>query len=153
MNAPVKNRELSSISSTQSLAENGGSSIYLVKGLYKVAKGWQERGEMAAARRIFSFIVSIADRQPCLKCVEVTLSFANLAVMFSLEEAFMDSENHFLRALASCIEVLGDDNPVFAEILRDYAAMLRRMGLNEEAYNIEVRANLIAPISLPQLVF
>lgn len=152
MNAPVINRELCSISSTQSLAQNGSSSLYLVKGLYKVAKGWQEHGEMGAARRIFSFIISIADRQPALKCVEITLALANFAVILSAEESFMDSENHFLRALASCIEVLGDDHPIFAEILRDYASMLRRMGLSEEAWNIEVRANLIAPLSLPQLV-
>ena len=34
------------------------SQCYLVKGLYKIAKGWQERGENAVAFSIYRFIIA-----------------------------------------------------------------------------------------------
>lgn len=116
------------------------ASLYLVKGLYKLAKGWQERGHLRSAKCIYRFILKVQDRCPEIACLEVPLSFNNLALILMLENAVMEAEDMFVRALASCYAILGDEHEIFSALLIDYAQLMRRMGLEEQALALERRA-------------
>lgn len=125
------------------------SAIYLVRGLYKLARGWQDKGDLVAAERIYCFILRIRDRNPALKCPEFVQSLANLASVRASGGSYMEAERLYVQALCSCCEILGEDNQICAEILREYAALLRRLQLTAEARSLERRADRCFKLALP----
>ncbi|MBK8222000.1 MAG: tetratricopeptide repeat protein [Candidatus Obscuribacter sp.] len=138
------------LSSLSLIKDASSSCSYLIRGLYKVARGWQERGELNAARRIYKFILKIKERSQ-INCLEVVMSQANLALIYLKEEAYPEAEEFFKRALSACYELLGEESEVFNTLLNDYAALLRKMGLPEQAHYLEAR-NWSKPGGLPFLL-
>ncbi len=149
MVAPQKR---SSLSRLDALDRDDGENLYVIRGLYKLARGWQDRGHLTAAKAIYQFIVSVPERTPSVNCEEVTKSMGNLANIFLIEDAFIEAEDTFLKAIARCYETLGDEHELFALLLREYAGMLRRLGLTDQAQSLELRANQVAPPCLPLLI-
>lgn len=149
MVAPHKRTSLSRL---DALDRDDGENLYVVRGLYRLALGWQDRGHLPAAKAIYRFIVTLPERCPTIDCDEVTYSMANLANIYLIEEAFIEAEDVFIKALARCYETLGDRHELFASILREYAHLLRRMGVSDQASALESKANQLAPSALPLLV-
>lgn len=127
------------------------NSLYLVRGLYKVARGWHEAGNLAAARKIYGFILDIQDRGHNLRSIEFALSQAAMAQLATLEEQYLEAEHMYIKSLAMCIDCSGETSIDFARILRDYAHLLRRMYMISEAQALEGRADSIAKLELPAL--
>jgi hypothetical protein len=123
-------------------------SVYLIKGLYKVARGWQEKGENSSAQRIYSFIAGLHERSPKIKCAEIAQSTAALAMIAGQEEKFLEAEQLYVQAIALCLDHLGEHHPVSAEILRDYAVLLRRLHLTTEATVVDSRADEVYHLPL-----
>lgn len=120
--------------------EDQRSVVYLIRGLYKMARGWHDRGHVQSAKCIYRFIVGLREKFPDLACLEVTLSLNNLGLILMLENAVVEAEDMFVRALASCYEILGDEHEVFSNLLLDYADLMRLMGLEDQARALEKRA-------------
>lgn len=125
------------------------SAFYLVIGLFKVARGWHDRGDLGAAEQIYSFILRIRDRNPRLKCPEFPQTLANLAAVRIAEGRYMEAEHLYLQSLTSCAETIGEQNEICAEIMRDYAALLRRLKMCHEAGALEKRADSAYHRALP----
>ena len=149
MVAPQKRHSLSRL---DALDRDDGENLYVIRGLYKLALGWQDRGHLNAAKTIYQFIVKVPERTPSVNCEEVTKSMGNLASIFLIQDAFMEAEDTFLKAIARCYETLGDEHELFALLLREYACLLRRMGLSDQAQALEQRADQVAPANLPVLI-
>ncbi|MBS1998223.1 MAG: tetratricopeptide repeat protein [Cyanobacteria bacterium SZAS LIN-2] len=124
-------------------------SVYLIKGLYRVAREWQEKGENSSARRIYSFIAGLHERSPQIKCAEIAQSTAALASIAGTEEKFLEAEQLYIRAIALCLDHLGEHHPVSAEILHEYAVLLRRLHLTTEANVVDLRADEVCHLPLP----
>ena len=124
-------------------------SVYLIKGLYKVAKEWQDKGENCSAQKIYSFIAGLHDRSPKIKCAEIAQSTAALAMIAMEEEKFLEAEQLYIKSIALCLDHLGEHHPVSAEILQDYAVLLRRLHLTTEAEVVALRADEVYHLSLP----
>lgn len=124
-------------------------SVYLIKGLYKVGREWQDKGENCSAQRIYRFINSLHERSPKIKCAEIAQSTAALAMMAGQDERFLEAEQLYVRAIALCLDHLGEHHPVSAEILRDYAMLLRRLHLTNEATVVDLRADEVCHLPLP----
>lgn len=136
-----RDAELGPLSTRASIInEDQKSAIYLIRGLYKMARGWHDRGHIQSAKCIYRFIVGLRDKFPDLACLEVTLSLNNLALILMLENAVVEAEDMFVRALASCYQILGDEHEIFANLLLDYADLMRLMGLEDQARALEMRA-------------
>ncbi len=106
-------------------------SVYLIKGLYKVAREWQERGENCSAERIYRFIAGLHERSPKIKCAEIAQSTAALAMIAREEEKYLEAEQLFIRAIALCLDHLGEHHPVTADILGEYAVLLPSAASNK----------------------
>jgi hypothetical protein len=124
-------------------------SVYLIKGLYKVAREWQDKGEKCSAQRIYRFINSLHERSPKIKCAEIAQSTAALAMMAGQAERFLEAEQLYIRSIALCLDHLGEHHPVSAEILREYAVLLRRLHLTNEATVVDLRADEVCHLPLP----
>jgi hypothetical protein len=127
------------------------SNLYLVRGLYKVARGWHEAGNLDAARKLYGFILDIQDRGHDLRSIEFALSQAAMAQLAALDEQYLEAEHMYIKALAMCVDCCGETSIDFARILRDYAQLLRRMHMVLEAQALEGRADSIAKLELPAL--
>jgi hypothetical protein len=124
-------------------------SVYLIKGLYKVAQQWQRKGENCSAQRIYQFIAGLHERSPKIKCAEIAQSKAALAMIARDEGNFLEAEQLYINAIALCLDHLGEHHPVSAEILQDYAVLLRRLHLNTEAEVVSLRADEVYHLPLP----
>lgn len=112
----------------------------LVRSLYKLAVGWQDRGDRGAAEVIYRLIMKMDKRLSGIRCDELTLGYFNLAEILCEDGRHVEAEHLYLQALSKCSDTLGDTHPTFAMILRGYATLLDNMNLKEEAFNIESRA-------------
>lgn len=131
------NSEFPNLESEQIQRTNAES---LVKSLHKLAVGWEDRGDRAAAEVIYRLIMKMDKRLSGIRCDELTLSYFNLAEILCEDGRHVESEHLYLQALSKCSESVGDTHPTFAMILRGYATLLDRMNLKDEACNIESRA-------------
>lgn len=132
--------------------EQASINLSLVHGVYKVARHWLESGDREAARRFFGFILSLKERKNSLVAREFALAQAALAQMAAEEEHYLVAEDLYLKALILCVEACGYDSHEYAGILRDYACLLRRLYLQEDARNLERRADQMARLYLPVTV-
>ena len=128
------------------------SSVYLIRGLYKVGCGWQDSGDLKAAERIYRFILNIKERNPLLNCAEFPQTMANLASIQVSAGDYVIAERLYLRAISSCVEILGENHQICADILRDYAILLRHMQLTEEAHVLEHHADAVHKLDLPVMI-
>jgi len=124
-------------------------SVYLIKGLYRVAREWQEKGECCSAERIYRFIAGLHERSPQIKCAEIAQSTAALAEIAGGEKKFLEAEQLYIRAIAICLDHLGEHHPVSAEILHQYAVLLRELHLTTEATVVDQRAEEVLTLPLP----
>ncbi|MBK9206171.1 MAG: hypothetical protein IPL73_27925 [Candidatus Obscuribacter sp.] len=100
MVAPQKRHSLSRL---DALDRDDGENLYVIRGLYKLALGWQDRGHLNAAKTIYQFIVKVPERTPSVNCEEVTKSMGNLASIFLIQDALMEAEDTFLKALLAAM--------------------------------------------------
>lgn len=128
------------------------SAFYLVRGIFKVARDWHDKGDLGAAEQMYSFILRIKERSPELRCPEFPQTLARLAAIRCLDERFVEAEHLYLRSLGSCAEIFGEENEICAEIMRDYACLLRRLKMTTEAKALERRADGAFPLSLPATI-
>ena len=70
-------------------------------------------------------------------------------MMAGQDERFLEAEQLYVRAIALCLDHLGEHHPVSAEILRDYAMLLRRLHLTNEATVVDLRADEVCHLPLP----
>jgi hypothetical protein len=124
-------------------------SVYLIKGLFRTAKEWQEKGESCSAQRIYHFIAGLHERSPKIKCAEIAQSTAAIAKQAGEDERFLEAEQMYIRAIALCIDHLGEHHPVTADILNEYAVLLRRLHLTTEATVVDLRADEVRHLPLP----
>jgi tetratricopeptide (TPR) repeat protein len=71
----------------------------------------------------------------------------NLATFYAKLDRYDDAERMFLRADAVCIKTLGENHPVRAALLANYAVVLRKMGRKKESKKINAEAQEIAQSS------
>jgi len=73
----------------------------------------------------------------------VALGFNNLAMFFASQFKYEEAEPFFRRALAIWEKALGPEHPNVAQVLENYADLLRKTGREEEASGMEARAQAI----------
>ena len=70
-------------------------------------------------------------------------SLNNLALFYDAQGKYAEAEPLFQRALAIVVKVLGPEHPNVAQMLENYAGLLRKMDRNEEVEELEERARAI----------
>jgi tetratricopeptide (TPR) repeat protein len=73
----------------------------------------------------------------------VATSFNNLALLYYNQVRYAEAEPFYQRALAIWEKTLGPDHPNVATNLGNYAALLRKIGRDEGAAEMEARAKVI----------
>jgi len=115
------------------------SAEHLVPGLYALARCWYDRGDLAPAEKIYRLILNIDDRVKNITCGEVVLSSLDLARMLTETDHTMEAEHLFLRTLNRCMHLMGQEHPVYTLTLREYAKLLRKMKMENEAEALDRR--------------
>ncbi|MBX9941161.1 MAG: hypothetical protein K2Y32_18000 [Candidatus Obscuribacterales bacterium] len=105
----------------------------LIKGLYKVASGWQSRGKLQCARRIYEFILARQGACSIPISVEILMSEANLALICLREKHFHESEAHFQRCIELSKCLLHEETEILQNLIDEYVGLLRKMGLYGQA--------------------
>jgi hypothetical protein len=113
---------------------------YLVRGMYKIAREKELAGECGSARRIYLFLADRYHLSPRIKSCEIALSLAALARLAADKGYFLEAEQYLIKALAACVDHLGEAHPVTVETFQQYGSLLRAMNLGQEALVVERRA-------------
>jgi len=121
------------LSSRKLWKEDCESLSALIKGLYKVASGWQSRGNLHCARRIYEFILARQGACSIPISVEILKTEANLALICLREKHFQESEAHFQCCIELSKSLLQEETEIFQNLMVEYVCLLRKMGLYGQA--------------------
>jgi non-specific serine/threonine protein kinase/serine/threonine-protein kinase len=102
---------------------------------------YRDRGDYEAAEPLFRRALASFERLKQDDGVAWTLN--DLGILFTRRQEYATAENYFKRALATFEVALGASHPDLADCLQSYAALLRKMGRDTEAGELDARANAI----------
>ena len=75
--------------------------------------------------------------------VRLTDGLKQQAMLLEAQDNYREAESLYARALAIDEKTLGPDHPYVLQILRNYSALLHKMGRPDEAAKMEARAAVI----------
>ena len=143
--------ELLETQTTLDMDDDRVITTYLVRGMYKIALEKEQRGELGSAKRIYMFLADCYRLSPQIRSCEVALSFASLARLAADQSNFLEAEQYLIKALAACVDHLGDGHPVTVATFQQYGSLLRAMNLGVEALAVERRVTITEAPDLDHL--
>jgi tetratricopeptide (TPR) repeat protein len=112
------------------------------EGVFEDHMGHQEQALKLDQEAIDTLEAALGTEHPAL-----VVPLNNLATFYAKLDRYDDAERMFLRADAVCIKTLGENHPVRAALLANYAVVLRKMGRKKESKKINAEAQEIAQSS------
>ena len=123
----------------------GPDDIRLATTLNVLANVYFNQGNYAEAEPLYKRSLAIREKAigPGLGQLVVALSLNNLAELYLIQGKYAEAEPLYKRSLAIEEKQLGPEDLNVAQILENYAVVLRGTGRGAEAANMEARAKTI----------
>lgn len=115
----------------------------LAKTLNNMAALCHTQGKFQMAEDYYVKSLAIHERNHGQEHPEVAINLHNLAVLYSATRKYEQAEPLYKRALAIREQVNGADHPDLVPVLVNYAQLLRRLGRDAEAAELELRGKKI----------
>ena len=113
-------------------------------GLNNLANVYLDQGKYAQAEPLFKRMLVIYEKIPSPDHPGAVLGVNKLlGQIYARQGKYADAEPLYRRALGIAEEALGPQHPHVADVLKDYARLLRETGRNEEGQQMEQRAREI----------
>jgi len=116
----------------------------LAKSLNNLAALYHSQGKYAMAEELYERCLDLKLSMYGEEHLEVAVNLHNLAALHSARRKYGKAEILYKRALEIREKLLGEKHPELVSILRNYSLMLKKQNREEEARQIDERADAIA---------
>ncbi len=117
----------------------------VARGLNNLAFVYRHQGRYDEAEPLYERALAMLENARGLEHPDVAYPIRGLAEVYAGQRRYAEAEAFYRRALAIWEQALGPDHPTVKETLRGFAKLLRVLGRDDEAAQLEARAGPAEP--------